>query len=108
MITSPDVKRVKRHALGDLDITAHAGYIHYHGKSTSLGKPRTGTYLLDTVWTGDDRISIPSYVTPPRHDRVRYFSNTKSDISIKRSHSANDLKDRAVKRLVFDIHADKS
>lgn len=102
------MKRVRRAILHDLDIKEHKGYLHYPGSmaalaSNSLGHPRGGTYLLDTLWDGDAPL-IPSYVTPPRNRK--YASRTQGKISVKRSWSSGDVKEKAVKKLVFGIHGD--
>ncbi|ODV74537.1 Acm1p CYBJADRAFT_172508 [Cyberlindnera jadinii NRRL Y-1542] len=102
-----EVKRHKRAPMKDLNIAQFPSYIHYHAHNSRLGDGATGTYLLDTKWTGDGKIVIPSYVTPPRKDRVRYITMGTNNASVKRSHSETDLqKDKAVKRLVFSIHDD--
>ncbi|CDR44767.1 CYFA0S15e02652g1_1 [Cyberlindnera fabianii] len=98
-----------RKPLGDLSIDEYAGYITYHSKdctNSSLTDPKRGVYQLDTLWRLDGTVVIPSYVTPPRFDRVKYISFTQDKVKMKRSNSQSDLKEKVVKKLMFDIHMD--
>lgn len=100
--SSPSKKRA-RSSLSDRNILENPGYIQY----TSL--PRVSNlYQLDTVWNNSNNVEIPSYVTPPRKDRVKYLSFVNPrEKPIKRSSSLNDFNsERVVKKLVFDIHKD--
>lgn len=98
-----------RKPLEDLSIDEYAGYITYHSKdctNSSLTDPKRGVYQLDTLWRLDGTVVIPSYVTPPRFDRVKYISFTQDKVKMKRSNSQSDLKEKVVKKLMFDIHMD--
>lgn len=92
-----------RKPLVDRDIRENPGYIEY----TTLPR-KHNLYQLDTLWTNSNVVQIPSYVTPPRKDRVKYLSmGSEKETVMKRSSSLNDFNsERVVKKLVFDIHKD--
>ncbi|CCH42048.1 APC/C-CDH1 modulator 1 [Wickerhamomyces ciferrii] len=105
-IESPLKKQCnKRSPLQDLNIQEYPGFIEY------TRTPRIqNSYQLDTKWSNSNMKQIPSFITPPKNDRIKYISFTddfKNDLGIKRSNSLSDVDvSRPVKKLVFGIHKD--
>lgn len=93
----------RRKVLGDLNIKVYSGFI----KFPKEGEITPDIQLTET-WTNNKQIRIPSYVTPPRKDRIKYISFENEKIKPKkRSNSQSDIDTRkVVKKLVFDIHKD--
>ncbi|KAG7829798.1 hypothetical protein KL942_002065 [Ogataea angusta] len=114
---SPQRLSKKRSALADLRIHQYPGYIQTFetneaGRSGILAPKHqlTQGFMMNTtdVSTSTKRTAVPSFVTPPKKNRIHYkYIQSLNKVDQARSvRSRTDIDVHEVRKLTFDLHDD--